>query len=104
MNYFNNEKELFQSLEQPNTLELVNNDFLKEDWSEASVILANSTCFSQELMADIGKKAKNECKSGTIIVSFTKRVTGLGDQWELRDGFRRVMSWGIATVYVHRKI
>ena len=53
---FNDNKELFESLSQPNAIELVNNDFLKENWSEASVILANSTCFSQELMAEIGKK------------------------------------------------
>ncbi|MCQ2818219.1 MAG: hypothetical protein MJ252_13210 [archaeon] len=103
-NIFNNNKELFPSLSQQNVLEFVNNDFLKEDWSSASVILANSTCFSNELMAEIGRKAKAECKSGTIIISFTKRVIGLGDEWELKDGFRRVMSWGIATIYVHRKI
>lgn len=55
-------------------------------------------------MNEIGKKAKRECKDGTIIVTFTKRITNLGDEWELRNGFRRNMSWGIATVYVHRKI
>lgn len=101
---FQGNQHLFPLLQQPNIIDFINNDFLKEDWSNASVILANSTCFSIELMLQIGNKAKKECKSGTIIVTFTKRITNLGDEWELRNGFRRNMSWGIATVYVHRKL
>jgi len=95
---------LFDSLEgQKNNLEFINGDFLKENWNDTSVILANSTCFSPELMNSIGQKANKECKSGTIIVTFTKRLNNLNQEWELKDGFRRLMTWGIATVYVHRR-
>ena len=54
-------------------------------------------------MNNIANKANKECKSGTIIITFTKRLTALSVDWELRDGFRRLMSWGIATIYIHRR-
>ena len=63
----------------------------------------NSTCFTQDLVDKITIKAINECKSGTIIISFTKKLWDLGNDWECNNGFKRLMSWGIATVYVHRK-
>jgi hypothetical protein len=84
-------------------LELYNSDFLLHNWENASFIFANSTCFSPELMNAIAKKA-DEVKVGTIIVTFTKRLPNLSDAWEVKDGFRRLMSWGIATIYIHRKI
>ncbi len=77
---------------------------MKQKWENSSIIFANSTCFPLELMANIANKANIECRPGTIIITFTKRLTTLGLDWELRDGFRRLMSWGIATIYVHRKI
>jgi hypothetical protein len=81
-----------------------NGDFLKYDWRDASFILANSTCFSVDLMTALSKKADSELKKGTIFVTFTKRLPNLNEKWEIRDGFRRLMSWGIATVYIHRKL
>ena len=95
--------ELFSGIDKPIPVMFKNEDFLKETWTEPSIILANSTCFSADLMNDLGKKANKECPSGTIIITFTKRIPGLSSDWELRDGFKRLMSWGIATVYIHRK-
>ena len=63
----------------------------------------NSNCFSENMMNNIKKKANKECKSGTIIITFTKRLTTLNAEWELRDGFRRIMTWGVATIYIHRR-
>ena len=79
----------------------VNNDFLKEKWINASFILANSTCFTQELFDDIGVKAEFECSEGTVVVTFSKRLNMLSSDWVVDTGFRRMMTWGIATVYVH---
>jgi hypothetical protein len=84
-------------------MELINDDFLKHDWSSSSLILANSTCFSQELMLALSKKA-DELRPGTFFVTFTKKLPELSDNWTICDGFRRLMSWGIATVYIHKKI
>jgi len=85
-------------------IEIINDDFLKHSWKDASFILANSTCFSADLMSALAKKAENELQSGAFFVTFTNRLPNLGTNWDLRDGFRRLMSWGIATIYIHRKI
>ena len=100
---FENNKNLFEIFYKPNTLSFINGDFLKEDWSDASIILANSTCFSQELMTKIAIKANNECKKGCIIITFTKRLTALNSEWEFKKGFKRLMTWGIATVFIYRR-
>ena len=99
---FENNQQLF-NFETPNQIEFLQGDFLKHNWEDTSIIFANSTCFSLGMMQNIASKANKECKSGTIIITFTKRLTNLSTDWELRDGFRRIMTWGIATIYVHRR-
>lgn len=101
---FNNNKEIIRNVQKKIDIEIVNGDFLQYDWSEAGFLLANSTCFSPELMGKLSEKAENELRKGSIFVTFTKKLPNLSENWEIKDGFRRVMSWGIATVYVHRKL
>lgn len=85
-------------------IEAINGDFLLHKWDNASVVLANSTCFSAELMSQLSKKAQSDLPAGAILITFTKRLPNLPENWEVKDGFRRLMSWGIATVYIHRKL
>lgn len=85
------------------SIELVCGDFLSYDWRNASFLFANSTCFSGELMQSLAKKAEEELPVGAVFVTFTKRLPMLPDNWDIHSGFRRLMSWGIATVYIHRK-
>jgi len=94
--YFSNHKKIPE-------FEIVCGDFIQYDWSDASFIFANSTCFTPELMTALSQKAE-ELKPGTFFITFTKRLPNLSNNWELRDGFRRLMSWGIATIYIHKKI
>ena len=91
------------TIDTPNTIEFVKGDFFKYNWEDASVIFANSTCFSMEMIEKIADKANKECKSGTIIITFTKKLNKLNSDWIIKDGFRRLMTWGIATIYVHRR-
>jgi len=91
------------SFDKPNIIEFIQGDFFKHNWEDASVIFANSTCFSLEMISNIAEKANKECKKGTIIITFTKKLNKLNSDWEIRDGFRRLMTWGIATIYVHRR-
>jgi hypothetical protein len=93
----------FQKFEAPPVIELYNGDFLKQSWKDASFMLANSTCFSNELMNSLSKKAEEELPSGCFFVTFTKKLPNLSENWEIREGFRRLMSWGIATIYIHRR-
>ena len=99
---FDNYKQLF-NFDSPNQIEFLQGDFLKHNWEDTSIIFANSTCFTLNMMNNIANKANKECKPGTIIITFTKRLTNLSADWELRDGFRRLMTWGIATIYIHRR-
>ena len=94
---------LFEDFYKHNTLTFINGDFLKENWNDASIILANSTCFSQELMTKIAIKANNDCKKGTIIITFTKKLIALNNQWQHFKSFKRLMTWGIATIFIYRK-
>ena len=98
-----NYERILPKFESAPILEIINGDFLKYDWSSCNLIFANSTCFSPELMKNLSGKA-DELKQGAFFITFTKKLPDLSDKWEVCDGFRRLMSWGIATVYVHRKI
>lgn len=99
---FSKNKELL-SFDKPNIIDFVQGDFLKQSWENATIIFANSTCFSSELINSIAEKANRECKKGTIIITFTKKLNKLNSDWETKEGFRRLMTWGIATIYVHKR-
>ena len=101
--YITSKPELFPEFKKKNEIEFINSDFLKQSWTDTSVMFANSTCFNVDLMKNIATKANKECQSGTIIVTLTKKLNNLNTNWEIHEGFRRLMTWGIATIYVHRK-
>ena len=80
-------------------------NFLKMDLTEASFIFCNSTCFSSELLLLISKKVTKEAPKGCIVITFTKKLPFLNnDEWDIKRGFKRLMSWGLATIFVHRRI
>jgi len=82
------------------------------DWSDADLVLANSTCFDNDLMIKIAAKCSH-LKKGSWAFTLTKRLpTSEPDffsnpalqQWECVLSIKRDMSWGLATVHIHRKI
>lgn len=75
--------------------------FTDFDWSNGDVVFANSTCFSDELMAELSQQAE-KLKSGAIVVTFTKGMTSKA--FEVLERKRYRMSWGPATVYIHRRL
>ena len=77
---FEENNNLFNELKEPNEIKFINGDFLKVNWKDASILLMNSTCFTQDLVDKISKKAERECKSGAIIISFTKKLWDLGKE------------------------
>lgn len=92
------------TVSEPGTFELINGDFFKEDWSTATFVLINSTCFPSEMMEQIAEKM-DEVQLGCIVVTFTKKLSKLNSQkWRILNGFKRNMSWGIATIFLHQKI
>ena len=85
-------------------------DILRANWSEADFIVANSTCFSEDLMQGMAEAA-SKCKKGSWFVTLTKRLptsdVKYGEdkkEWNCELSIKLKMSWGLATINVHRKI
>ena len=78
---------------------------MNTDLTKASFIFCNSTCFSSELLLSIARKLTKEVPNGCIVITFTKKLPFLSkNDWDIKKGFKRLMSWGLATIFVHRKI
>ena len=73
--------------------------FFNIPFSDACCFFANSTCFSLEMMQQI---ADVPLALGTIAITLTKNLPG--SQWLVLESFRKKMSWGEATVYIHRRV
>ncbi len=82
-------------------IKFINRDFLKEDISEADVVFAHSTCFSDELMKELTRKLEG-LRKGARVVTVTK---------ELKSSFFKPikfetlrLSWGEGTVRFYEKV
>ena len=82
-------------------VEFYHSKFQDFDWSDGDVCFANSTCFDDALLDQLSDQAE-KLKPGSIIITFTKELTSR--QFEILDRKRYQMSWGPATVYVHRRL
>ncbi|CAM9418751.1 unnamed protein product [Ectocarpus sp. 4 AP-2014] len=74
--------------------------FLEYDWSDGDCVFANSTCFPEDLMDALARQAE-ELKPGSIVVTFTKGLDSTA--FEVLSKRRFEMSWGPATVFIHRR-
>jgi SAM-dependent methyltransferase len=82
---------------QPNLAAVFEGSFLEYDWSDGDVVFANSTCFEDDLMFELGLQAER-LKAGAIVVTFTKGLTSPSmEKFELLERKRYKMSWGPAT-------
>lgn len=96
LNVVDEQQDLFMSLPD---IEFINDDIFKKDWSDASFIFANSTCFDAKMMEGIASK---QVRPGTWAVTLTKHLPS--EKWRIMQSFRKSMSWGDATVYIHLAI
>jgi hypothetical protein len=79
-------------------LEFIRDSIFEVDWSDASFIFANSTCFSYDF---IEKLSKTPCKQGTLAMSLTRPL--LTSHWTILESVKKPMSWGQATIYIQVK-
>jgi len=100
-NVMNDNHQLFPFTRKPEII-LKSGDILEIDWSDGDLVLANSTCFSQKLMEDIAVRSKY-LKVGSILITLTKSLPDTIN-WTLMKSIRKLMSWGPATVHIHRKL
>lgn len=77
----------------------VKGDIFKYDWTNASVIFVNSTCFSDEMVRNISDVP---VKPGTLAISLTNSLSAT--TWIQLEVVVKRMSWGDATIYIQRKI
>lgn len=84
-----------------NKIEFYNCDFFRQKWNDGFIIFVNSTCFSNDLMEKIGIKAMIECEVDTIVITISKKLSNLNDDWECKNVFKRVMSWGVGSIYIY---
>ena len=75
-------------------------DARKVEWSGADCLFMNSTCFDEPLMVELASVADN-MRVGSFAVTFTKRLPSA--KWLVCESEVAVMSWGTATVFIHKK-
>ena len=80
-------------------VEFLCGNMFEVSWSDADFIFVNSTCFDEKMMDRI---ALSEVKPGTWAVTLTKSIAS--NSWKVLQSFRKSMSWGAATVYIHIRI
>ena len=64
-------KKLF-NFETPNIVEFVQGDFFKRSWEDASIIFANSTCFSLDMINKIAEKLIRNVKVELLLLLLQK--------------------------------
>ena len=74
-------------------------DLLKYDWSDASMLLVNSTCFDEETISAISNVP---VANGTISISLSKALSATS--WLQLEKVQKKMSWGDATIYIQKKV
>jgi len=62
-------KQEFPEILAGRTLDCINGNFLQQDISDATIIYACSTCYSDELLADIGRMIDEKCPNIRYIAS-----------------------------------
>jgi len=80
----------------------IHGDFFEVcDWTDADVVFACSTCFSDSTMIRLSQIAER-MKQGSFFITLTKKLPGT-DAWEVIDHDRCLMSWGETSVFIQRR-
>lgn len=91
----------------PPRVELHRGDFLHGvEWRGANVVLVNSAIFSDELFDATEARAAEVLSPGALVVTLRRGFADCGHEyacWELLEATKRRQSWGMSTVYVHRR-
>lgn len=85
--------------ERANKISLIQNNFLHEDLSQASLIFINATALIGDTWTALNQKLSTLTK-GTIVITTTKSLTS--NCFITTHSTKVLMSWGVATAYIHR--
>ena len=97
----------YLSTESTQDVEVKAGSFLQHDWSDADVVVANASCFDEELLGDLAAKCAM-LKEGALVVTLGEQLVGQ-DHLELVLQRALVLSTarassGAALAFVHRRI
>jgi hypothetical protein len=88
-------------------VEVHRGDFLHgTQWRGADVVLINSAIFRDELFEATELRASELLEPGALVVTLRVGFRDVGRDdacWELLEATERRQSWGVSTVYVHRR-
>ena len=91
----------------PPVVEVHRGDFLHgTQWRGADVVLINSAIFRDELFEATELRASELLGPGALVVTLRVGFRDVGRDdacWELLEATERRQSWGVSTVYVHRR-
>jgi hypothetical protein len=92
-------KARYDSFSHPTPISYLEGDIFHSDWSDASVILVNSTCFYTDMIERI---SQSPVQPGCIAISLTRQLSS--SSWELLQSSKHKMSWGASTLHIQRKL
>ena len=91
----------------PPVVEVHRGDFLHgTQWRGADVVLINSAIFRDELFEATELRASELLGPGALVVTLRVGFRDVGRDdacWELLEATERRQSWGVSTVFVHRR-
>lgn len=82
-------------------IDFIQADFCTLDFSEADIVFAHSTCFSNENMATLINNF-TRLKPGARVITISKTISS--PEFVLRGSGTFRMGWGDATAYVYEKL
>jgi len=76
-------------------------DLRDTSWEDATFVVASWACFNEQLVRHVTRQAR-DVRPGCLFVAVTKP---LDDplRWSTLDEAERRMSWGVCTVYIHKR-
>lgn len=83
------------------SIQFIQGDLLNHDYADADIIYISATCFGYSLWEKIIAKLTT-LKVGSRIIITTKKIEH--EQFELIKESNRLMSWGLNSVFIYRKI
>jgi hypothetical protein len=101
--YLKDHKHLFPLHEKLPQIEFIHGSFLDNDWANGSFVFTNSTTFDTKIMDEIFSRAQM-LKKGSFFTNTTRHFPkNYMNKWDSIKPFMRLMSWGCASLFIHRK-
>jgi hypothetical protein len=92
--------------EHTETVELINGDFLEEDWSDADVVFCCCVTFGRTLMEGIAERAARLLRPGSIFLSVGQPLppppSSPSCPWTLVEKVSCDFSWASCNVFIQQ--